>query len=336
MISPALSRRLAIAMQFPPLSALAPDERYLLAKAVREAKSMKDVPAQYLTAIQAALEASRGKPGEKGLCLTLTKAAVNGRHVPGTPYEWRHGWEPLTAEVARRHGKPSPVPPGSARDPLHVLDGSRDYIEAPATWQRSGDPEVRAATIWSDSYGGLNAIRETIRNRRAGRDPLAGVDVASDPWLRRYTHVTVYDEAMTRPYSEKDLKNDVAHAADVISAKVAAAPRHDGPLWRGMVVADPNLFQVGDEFEQDVASWTGNQDIARVYATPRPVPGKPLDPTLIHPVTIVGRGMHAYDISAASVGNTQGGSELLAGGRYRVTQVAQENDHTMVTVEEVR
>lgn len=36
----------------------------------------------------------------------LTKDAVNGHHVPGTPYNWRHDWEPLNATTAAQHGKP--------------------------------------------------------------------------------------------------------------------------------------------------------------------------------------------------------------------------------------
>lgn len=35
-----------------------------------------------------------------------SKAAIGGRHVPGTPYNWRHGWEPLNAATAARYGKP--------------------------------------------------------------------------------------------------------------------------------------------------------------------------------------------------------------------------------------
>jgi hypothetical protein len=34
------------------------------------------------------------------------KDAVGGHHVPGTPYNWRHEWEPRNAETARRYGKP--------------------------------------------------------------------------------------------------------------------------------------------------------------------------------------------------------------------------------------
>lgn len=32
-------------------------------------------------------------------------ASVGGRHVPGTAYEWRHGWIPLNAQVAARFRK---------------------------------------------------------------------------------------------------------------------------------------------------------------------------------------------------------------------------------------
>lgn len=32
-------------------------------------------------------------------------ASVGGRHVPGTAYEWRHGWIPLNARVAARFRK---------------------------------------------------------------------------------------------------------------------------------------------------------------------------------------------------------------------------------------
>lgn len=32
-------------------------------------------------------------------------AAVNGRHVPGTPYNWKHGYIPLNAHTAAAHGK---------------------------------------------------------------------------------------------------------------------------------------------------------------------------------------------------------------------------------------
>ncbi|MBO2461702.1 phage portal protein [Actinomadura violacea] len=45
--------------------------------------------------------------GTDGKTYTLrVKDAVAGRHVPGTPYHWRHGWEPLDAATAARHGKP--------------------------------------------------------------------------------------------------------------------------------------------------------------------------------------------------------------------------------------
>lgn len=29
----------------------------------------------------------------------------NGHHIPGTPYEWRHGYIPLTHRIAKRYGK---------------------------------------------------------------------------------------------------------------------------------------------------------------------------------------------------------------------------------------
>lgn len=264
---------------------------------------------------------------------TEGKDAVNGRHVPGTPYNWRHGWEPLNAHMARQHGKPWS---GAPRVPkVNVLDPQAHYINPPTAWQKSSAPEERAATIWSDSYGGLDAIRTAIRNRQSGKDPLQGVDVASDPWLRSYTQVTLYNEDMTRPYSEEDLKADVVAAADVITTKMAEAPHHEGDLWRGMMVADPDLFQVGQEFEQDISSWTGEEWMAREYATPRAFPGKPLDPSLRHPVLMRVRGQRAYNISDHIVGNTQGGNEFLASGRYRVTEVTQDGSHIRVSVETI-
>lgn len=51
-----------------------------------------------------------GEAGVKNAGLTLelkhTKTAVGGHHVPGTPYNWRHDWEPLNATTAAQHGKP--------------------------------------------------------------------------------------------------------------------------------------------------------------------------------------------------------------------------------------
>jgi hypothetical protein len=54
----------------------------------------------------------------RGLVLDeVVRAAVGGHHVPGTSYEWRHGWEPLTLHAAKshHHGRVPPYwhPPGA-------------------------------------------------------------------------------------------------------------------------------------------------------------------------------------------------------------------------------
>ena len=52
----------------------------------------------------------KGPPGDR-TWMGATRAAIAGHHVPGSPYEWRHDWEPLSfhAAGAKFHGR---VPEG--------------------------------------------------------------------------------------------------------------------------------------------------------------------------------------------------------------------------------
>jgi hypothetical protein len=63
--------------------------------------------------------------GWNDLAAVIELAARDGRHVPGTPDEWEHGWNPLTAAAAQSHFKGKPpkgwrAPSDAGTAPTHT------------------------------------------------------------------------------------------------------------------------------------------------------------------------------------------------------------------------
>lgn len=68
----------------------------------------------------------------------------HGRHIPGTPDDWKHGWIPLTETAARTHGHGTP--PKGWRAPAARSGGARRYGTVVVA-SGIGDPVKRQAAI---------------------------------------------------------------------------------------------------------------------------------------------------------------------------------------------
>jgi hypothetical protein len=240
------------------------------------------------------------------------------------------GWAPEDQESTPKSTMEllsQPVPQVVLTGPLHVMDRFNSVFAQ--GWQKQSDPELRAGGLWSESFFGLSAVRNGIRNIRAGRDPLEDTKLSRG----RYDIFRDEDADGSSIYTEDDFRNDVISAAGIWEEKIHNAPLHGKLLYRGLRLPSDRMFTVGEIFTQDISSWTEDRDWASVYANKEDSStGHIGDIAVI--IKLVGK-KHSADIDDI-VGSSQHGSkEHIASGSYRVRKITGRGKKFTVEVEEI-
>lgn len=108
-------------------------------------------------------------PAAAGGALAL--ASANGHHIPGTPYDWRHGWIPLNVATALLHGKKAHA------EKLRADAGKHDL-----ELRRMSDDDIEQGmqdAIAREDYGHLDRLSaESDRREAAVRAKNAAADAA--------------------------------------------------------------------------------------------------------------------------------------------------------------
>lgn len=226
---------------------------------------------------------------------------------------------------------------------VHVMPYSASDHADPEPWQRSADRHERAGAIWSDTFHGLHAVRETMRNLWAGRAHDDGIDPVRG-WLSKYTDAgaryepipgmsnTVAAVKGTGTYTREHMAADIHSAALTLQQRLAAAPVITKRLYRGMRLDPADIPTEGSTFDQDVASWTDQKDWAQVYAHAREDQFTRGSHHVIMRMVGPKRASDMYGILAPGM---NGSGEHIASGRYRVRKVSKRGRQVTVEVEQV-
>lgn len=256
----------------------------------------------------------RGQLTDEIVVQSLTADGAETFHMPGKHDQKSHG----RRGVARRRATTPPK--------LKVMPQLAEgwaFASSTEPWVFDADPDKRAVGIWASSFNGMDAVRQVMRNRAAGRPDFADFEFSS----RRFERTVL----QMPEYTESDLKNDVLAAAMRLQDRLDDAPTSKTRLYRGMRFSASDIPAVGDTFDQDVASWTSDKGWANVYAntTDEYHPGD---------VAVMMRleGSHrSANINDDLPSFMRGSEEHLAGGRYRVKSVTGSGKRRTIVVEEV-
>jgi predicted RNA methylase len=173
----------------------------------------------------------------------LERAAAGGHHVPGTGYDWRHGWEPLTAHAAESHyhGRiPARWHPHSGGGGTAVARPDRD-VQAAVTAVREA---VEQAKTKPDQYGTRpDYARESAATGQA-LDALAAEASKADPSARQLgKHMQAVEDGTAWLGSRLQYDPDVKAAMDrltqaVIDHQTEVAMRGKNPAAKHWVATD--------------------------------------------------------------------------------------------------
>lgn len=229
--------------------------------------------------------------------------------------------------------EPEPTKPSAGAPSVKVLTWEDD--SSGTDWQRSADPQVRAANLWAQTYEGMTALRQAMRNLAAGADdPLAGIQAVDakgnvrdpfDPEGRLYLMTEAIDRNSNEPLSRRpitygvpELRAEVLAGAHTLRALLADAAPTDQPLYRAMRVDDPDaLFTPGGVIDLDASSATPHRHIADMYLSEDRW-RKGAEPVLL----TIAPGVTAANLDdGRMMGGFRGSDEHLVTGRLTVTSV---------------
>ncbi|MET0416539.1 MAG: hypothetical protein ABW022_11020 [Actinoplanes sp.] len=200
-------------------------------------------------------------------------------------------------------------------------------------WQRIEDPEQRVGSMWSGSFFTMQAIRQAMRNRRAGKPLLEGTPLSRGRFDVFRDRIDEDDPDSKQMYSESDFEVDVDNASRLIEYKLQTAPKSRKALYRGIRLDVAKMFKVGERFSSDIASWTENRDWATVYSlTEDESTGHIGDAAVI--VKLAGE-KHSVNIDGIVDAGQRGSKEHLARGEYEVVKVTGRGKKYTVEVREV-
>lgn len=200
-------------------------------------------------------------------------------------------------------------------------------------WQQVSDPERRTGGLWSESFFGMQAIRNGMRNKRAGKDLFAGTDLRRGRYDVFRDRVNEDDDNSAPLYTEDDFRVDVDNSSNLWESKLENSPVFRKILWRGMRMDSSKMFQVGEEFSCDIASWTEDRGWASVYAnTDDASTGHIGDVAVLLKMTGV---KHSVDIDDLLGSSQRGSKEHIARGTYRVRKVTGKGRKFTVEIEEI-
>lgn len=250
--------------------------------------------------------------------LVVQSLAADAFHLPGKHDQKNHGRRKSTSSADTSAKSTAPdvkVMPTDAEGAIFALGDE--------PWVFERDPDKRAVGLWASSFNGMDAIRQVMRNRAAGRADFHDFTLSS----RRFN-----DTVLQMPeYSEHDLKDDVLAAAINFRNRLNDAPTAGGRLYRGMRFSTDSIPKPGDTFTQDVASWTDDKGWANVYANAD-------DEYHRGDVAVIMRleGQHrSVNINDDLPTFMRGSGEHIAGGTYRVKSITGRGKKRTIVVEEV-
>lgn len=238
----------------------------------------------------------------------------------------------------RAKAEPQPVAPApkvatraEPSGPLNVLDRLEATFSQP--WQKQSEPLQRAAGLWAESFFGLEAVRNAMRNIRNGIDPLEGTDLRRGRLDVFRDHQNQDDESSPHLYSEEDFRNDVVSAANLWEQKLTGARANRKVLYRGLRMNPAEMYKVGDEFSQGVSSWTEDRSLSEFYANIEDESTGHIGSASVV-VKLIG-SKHSFNIDPHLGYAMKGSKEHIARGRYRVVKVTSKGSRYTVEVEEV-
>lgn len=245
---------------------------------------------------------------------SLTADGAETFHLPGRHDQKTHGRRNGASKRATRPPKLKVMP--------QLAEGWA-FAASSEPWVFNSDPDKRAVGIWASSFNGMDAVRQVMRNRAAGRPDFDDFKFSSGRFGMTVLKMPDYTEA--------DLRNDVLSAAMNLQDRLDKAKTSKTRLYRGMRLSSDSMPAVGDTFDQDVASWTADKDWASVYANMD-------DQYHRGDIAVMMRleGSHkSTDIDDDLPSFMRGSKERLAGGRYRVKSITGSGKRRTIVVEEV-
>lgn len=269
----------------------------------------------------------------------------SSRHLPGKHDQSKHG----KGGKSTKDTVPMPElekPTVTTRYPEGAIDpvtGRLFPADSGASWQSMDDVEMRAGGVWSEYYHGMRNVRQVIRNRKAGKPDMEGVN-PKDGWLTQYQRVGEVQYGNNGPrlgevlkkgdlYTEKDMGIDLRNSATVLQNKMDNAPSHKTPLYRGMRIPRNKLPKEGETFSHDISSWSTSRDSAAVHAYRPEVPSLGIvgDTTVVMRMTGQKKSAFIGDIVGSGIVN----DEHIANGTFRIKRVTRKGNSANIEVEQV-
>lgn len=254
-----------------------------------------------------------------------------------------------------KHGGTGAVKEMPALEKANVVDRYPDRVKDPisgesftpdsgAFWQNETDPELRAGGLWSETFDGMQSVRQVMNNRKEGKPDMENVDPERG-WLKdKYQRVGEaqygYNGARLGEviqegnlYSKEDMGVDIRNAATVLQHKLDTAPSHKSPLYKGMLMNRDSLPKPGDTFSQSVGSWAKTRETAEVFAYGSEAPS--LGIIGDHHVVIRMMGTKKSADMSKIVGSGIMKDEHIAGGNFKVNRVTRKGKSVNIEVEQV-
>jgi len=221
-------------------------------------------------------------------------------------------------------------------DPDMMIMSSADTYPFGKHWQASSNMEERAGGLWSESYAGHKQVTKAVGNNKAGRPTLEGIDVAKG---HQYTLLQAGAQDLpdgTRSpgkYKEKNLAADIKNSANILQARMDAAPIHSSPLYRGMLMKGENLPKAGDTFDTDISSWAKQRDTAEVFAYASEAPNLGIVGDHAVVMRMVGKKKSADigDIVGAGIMD----DEHIVNGKFKINRVTKKGKSVNIEVEQI-
>jgi hypothetical protein len=238
--------------------------------------------------------------------------------------------------------KPKVIPRNlpSVKDPV---SGEMFWPNEGSTWQHSADLETRAGGVWSEYHDGMSNVRRIIDNRNSGKPDMDGVDPERG-WLKQYQRVGEVQYGENGPrlgeviqkgelYTRDDMGVDLRNAATVLQRKMAGAPAHKSPLYRGMRMNGKDLPKAGETFSTPISSWAKQRSTAEVfaYASEAPNLGVIGDHAVVMRMTGKKKSADIGGIVASGIMD----DEHVASGTFRVKRVTRKGKTVNIEVEQV-
>lgn len=204
------------------------------------------------------------------------------------------------------------------------------------SWQASGDMELRAGGLWSESYAGHKQVTQAIVNNKTGKPTLEGIDPEKGHKLTLLQAGAQDLPDGTRTpgkYGKKNLEADIRNSASVLQSKLDSAKTHKTPLYRGLLMNRDKLPKQGDTFDTPVSSWSKQRSNAETYAYASPNKALGIEGDHAVVMRLVGSKKSAdiSDIVGAGIID----DEHLVQGKLKIIRVTRKGKSVNIEVEQL-